>query len=167
MFGHIMRKHPLILWKKFYIRIMRKFKQFIKLIIRPVQCIKCFIMINQDSKLRPIQSHLRLKFFPLWLKYVRSGQFATSLHGWNTCKRASSWHFATTFAKINKLLIFVSHHEFCFNLEICSKIVLNVIWLDCDPFPGSLTIFSGFCTHVLQAPIFPTIINKILFDLRL
>ena len=48
IFGDIMRKHVLI---------MQKFKQFIELIIRPVQCIY-MLMANQDSKLRPIQSHL-------------------------------------------------------------------------------------------------------------
>ena len=37
IFGHIMRKHALIMQKLH--RIMRKFKQVIKLIIRPVQCI--------------------------------------------------------------------------------------------------------------------------------
>ena len=37
IFGHIMRKHALIMRKLH--RIMRKFKQVIKLIIRPVQCI--------------------------------------------------------------------------------------------------------------------------------
>ena len=37
IFGHIMRKHALIMWKLH--RIMRKLKQVIKLIIRPVQCI--------------------------------------------------------------------------------------------------------------------------------
>ena len=35
--GHIMRKHVLIMRKLH--RIMQKFKQVIKLIIRPVQCI--------------------------------------------------------------------------------------------------------------------------------
>ena len=37
IFGHIMRRHALIMRKLH--RIMRKFKQVIKLIIRPVQCI--------------------------------------------------------------------------------------------------------------------------------
>ena len=37
IFGHIMRKHALIMWK--LRRIMRKLKQVINLIIRPVQCI--------------------------------------------------------------------------------------------------------------------------------
>ena len=60
MFGHIMHKDALILRKLH--RIMRKFKQFIELIIRPVQCIY-MLMVNQDSKLQPIQSHLRLTFF--------------------------------------------------------------------------------------------------------
>ena len=65
IFGHVMRKHALIM-RKLY-RIMWNFKQFIELIIRPVQCIY-MLMINQDSKLRPIQSHLRLKFFSLRLR---------------------------------------------------------------------------------------------------
>ena len=52
IFGHIMRKHALI---------MQKFKKIIELIIRPVQCIG-MLMVNQDSKLRPIQSHLQLNF---------------------------------------------------------------------------------------------------------
>ena len=55
IFGHIMRKYALIMRKLH--RIMQKFKQFIELIIRPVQCIY-MLMVNQDSKLRPIQSHL-------------------------------------------------------------------------------------------------------------
>ena len=37
IFGHIMRKHVLIMRKLHW--IMRKLKQVIKLIIRPVQCI--------------------------------------------------------------------------------------------------------------------------------
>ena len=53
IFGHIMRKHALIMQKLH--RIMRKFKQFIELIIKinPVQCIY-MLMVNEDSKLRPI-----------------------------------------------------------------------------------------------------------------
>ena len=67
-----MRKHALIMRKLH--RIMRKFKQFIEQIIRPVQCIY-MLMVNQDSKLRPIQSHLQLTFYPL-----RYHQFATGFH---------------------------------------------------------------------------------------
>ena len=53
-------------------------------------------------------------------------------------KRVSNWHFAETFAsvKINKAMkknvLFLDHHEFCFSLEIWSKIVM---WLNHDPFP--------------------------------
>ena len=65
IFGHIMRKNALI---------MRKFKQFIELIINPVQCIY-MLMVNQDSKLRPIQSHLRMIVFRFQYR-----QFATSFH---------------------------------------------------------------------------------------
>ena len=43
IFGHIMRKHALIMRKLH--RIMRKFKHFIELIIRPVQCIY-MLMVN-------------------------------------------------------------------------------------------------------------------------
>ena len=62
----------------------------------------------------------------------------------------SSWHFAATFAKINKVIKnhFVSRHEFCFNLEIWSK---RTMIHSLDHWP-----FSAF-THVLQALIFPTI----------
>ena len=40
-----------------------------------------------------------------------------------TCKRVNSWDFPTTFGKINKAIknYFVSHHEFCFNLEIMEQ----------------------------------------------
>ena len=62
IFGHIMRKHALIMRKLH--RIMRKFKQFIELIIRPVQCIY-ILTVNQDSHLQPIESHLQLNCFPL------------------------------------------------------------------------------------------------------
>ena len=71
-FGHIMRKHALIMRKLH--RIMQKFKQFIELIINPAQCIY-MLMVNQDSKLQPIQSHLRMIVFPF-----RYRQFATSFH---------------------------------------------------------------------------------------
>ena len=59
IFCSIMRKHALIMPKLH--RIMRKFKQFIELIIRPIQCIYMH-MVKQDSKLRPIQLHLPLIF---------------------------------------------------------------------------------------------------------
>ena len=55
IFGHIMRKHALIMQKLH--RIMRKFKQVIQLIIRPVQCIY-MLTVNRDSKLQPIQLNL-------------------------------------------------------------------------------------------------------------
>ena len=50
-----------------------------------------------------------------------SHQFATTFHRWN--KRVSSWDFPATFGKINKAIknYFVSHHEFCFNLEIMEQ----------------------------------------------
>ena len=48
IFGHIMRKNALIMRKLH--RIMQKFKHFIELIIRPVQCIY-MLMVNQVSKL--------------------------------------------------------------------------------------------------------------------
>ena len=44
IFGHIMRKHALIMRK--LQRAMRKFKQFIELIIRPIQCIY-MLVVNQ------------------------------------------------------------------------------------------------------------------------
>ena len=47
IFGYIMRKHALIMQKLH--RIMQKFKHFIELIIRPVQCIY-MLMVNQKSK---------------------------------------------------------------------------------------------------------------------
>ena len=55
IFGQFMWKHTLIMQKLH--RIMRKFKQVIKLIIRPVQCIY-MVKVDQDSKLRPIQLNL-------------------------------------------------------------------------------------------------------------
>ena len=94
IFGHIMRKHALIMQKLH--RIMRNFKQVIELIINPVKCIY-MLMVNQESKLRPIQSHLRLIFFLL-----RYRQFATSFHRYNN--RVSNWHFAETVAKISKAI---------------------------------------------------------------
>ena len=54
-----MHKHMLIMRKLH--QIMRKFNQFKELIIRPIQCIY-MLMVNQDSKLRPMQSHLQLSF---------------------------------------------------------------------------------------------------------
>ena len=126
-------------------RIMRKFKQFIELRINPVQCIY-MLMVNQDSKLPPIQLHLRLIFFPL-----RYRQFASSFHCLN--KRVSNRHFAESFAKINKAIkkYFVSRHEFCFNLEISSKIVL---WLNHRSNPSIIHHFQRFFyTYVLRALI--------------
>ena len=49
--------------------IMRKFKQFIKLIISPVQCIY-MLMVNQDSKFATNTVTFVTEFFPLWLKYT-------------------------------------------------------------------------------------------------
>ena len=89
IFGHIMHKHALIMRKLHW--IMRKFKQFIELTIRPIQCIY-ILMVNQDLKL-----HLQLVFFPL-----RYSQSATSFHRYN--KRVSNGHFAETCAKINKAI---------------------------------------------------------------
>ena len=64
MFGHIMRKHALIMRKLH--RVMRKCKQVTKLIIRPVQCIY-MLTVNRDSKLQPIQLHLT-EFLPFVFK---------------------------------------------------------------------------------------------------
>ena len=33
------------------------------------------VLVNQNSKLRPIQSHLRLNFFPLQLRYLDESPF--------------------------------------------------------------------------------------------
>ena len=56
--------------------------------------------------------------------------FVIKLHGGvinlrpaSAVKRVSSWDFPVTFGKINKAIknYFVSHHEFCFNLEIMEQ----------------------------------------------
>ena len=59
------------------------------------------------------------EFLPFVIKL--HGGVATSFHRWN--KRVSSWDFPATFGKINKAIknYFVSHHEFCFNLEIMEQ----------------------------------------------
>ena len=85
------------------------------------------LMINQDSKFRPIQS-----LFPFVIKI--SGRVA---------------NFRPAFTVKN----IVSCHEFCFNLEIWSKIVM---WLNHDPFPRSFTIFSGFLHIRIAGSLFCT-----------
>ena len=111
IFGHIMRKHALI---------MRKFKQVIKLIIRPVQCIY-MLTGNQDSKLQPMPLHLRLKFCPLWLKYMEESPICD--HCWN--KRVNSWDFAATFGKINKAI--KKNIYFCFSSWIASIVGTKLV----------------------------------------
>ena len=74
-------------------------------------------VLQQGLKLRPIQSHLRLNFLTLRLKYLVKSQVFSSLPFQN--KRVSS-HFAALFTKINKemTIIFVSRFESSFNLKI-------------------------------------------------
>ena len=102
-------------------------------------------MVNQDSKLRPIQS-----LFPFAIKI--SGRVANLQPAFNVkIKGFGNRHFAETFAKRNKAIkkYFVSCHEFCVNLEIWSKIVMWLIHsLDHSPFS------AVFYTYVLRALCF-------------
>ena len=75
---------------------------------------------TQGSKLQPIQSHLRLKFFPLRLKYLKESQISDLfLRLLFRNKRVTSCQFAATLTKkIKKENCFVSCRKFSFNLMI-------------------------------------------------
>ena len=65
IFGHIMRKHALIMRK--LQRAMRKFKQFIELIIRPIQCIY-MLVVNQLVLPIATNTVASTEFFPNRIK---------------------------------------------------------------------------------------------------